>query len=145
MIIESKERREIPSSVLFHGTTLTRFNQFLMPDGSYQDLTGERIWFDENTTFPLIWARMYEEKHKDDGVLLIARSDMLSLQRPPNAIASSPYHLTVPKYWTTHILPPKSFVYYNITKDALGLYDSNNLQNHLQKMKELCAPLGVLP
>lgn len=144
MITEASERREIPSSVLFHGTTLTRFNQFLRPDGSYEDPAGGKIWFDENSGFPLTWSRMYKDKHYDEGVLLIARSDILSLQKSPIA-KPMPHQMIVPSFWTADKLPPKSFVHYNITKDELSLYGSGDMQRHLDKMRELCEPLGVLP
>lgn len=140
---EGKEKEELPR-VLFHGTTLGRYNQLIQEDGSYRDPSGDPIWFDETNTYPLTVAEDHAERHDDDRVLLFVRSDMLSLQKPPNTLGGRL------KYWTANRLPPKSFVHYNITQDPLGIFRKSesgeiDLKNHLDKIRELCEPLGVVP
>jgi hypothetical protein len=144
MNLESRERREIPAEVLFHGTTQERFRRFITPEGSYQDPEGGPLWLDESTAYPLDLAHDYQKEHGSDAVLVIVRSDMLSLQVPRNA-ERRPGNISQLRYWTTDRLPPGSFVHYNVTQDPVGLFNNTTVDKHMTGMAKLCEPLGVLP
>ncbi len=144
MYKESKEKRDIPPPILFHGTTLERFQSFLQEDSSYRDPKGDAIWFDATTSFPLTLAHTYQEEYDSDIILVFARSDQLKLERPRNAVRS-PGQLITPNYWTTYTLPPGSFVNYNVTTDPLKLFNGGDLQQHMKGIIELCKPLGTIP
>lgn len=144
MILESRERNEIPAPVLFHGTTQERFMRFITPDGSYQDPEGGPVWLDESTQYPLALASDYQKEHGSDAVLVLARSDMLTLQVPSNAVRR-PDNMLQLRYWTTDRLPQGSFVHYNVTQDPDGLFNNTSVDRHMAGMTRICEPLGVLP
>src|SRR3990167_9085716 len=132
--------QERPPAVLLHGTTHARFITFMQPDGSYKDPDKQPIWLDEEIIRPLKLARYYQDVHTNEAVLLIVRSDMLSLQKPKNAKKSFPEQLTLPKIWTTQQLPPYSFGAYSIVRD-LQLQYGISTKDYIERVIDTCEPL----
>lgn len=135
---ELELQKELPvEPVLFHGTTSGRFNEFHQANGSYRDPSGNKVWLDEENSIPTVLGESYASEHDDDRIIIIARSDKLELEKSSN---NSPKK----RYWRANELPTGSYVYYNATKNEQGLLDVD-MGAHIEAMKKLCEPLGVVP
>lgn len=134
---------ECHEPVLFHGTTKGRYGELLDSEGNYRYPNGDDIWLDEETTMPLTLAREYANKHIASALLLIVKSSLLTLRKPSNALPTRGT-IIIPKYWVTSELPAGSFVSYDVQKDPLRIYGTD-MKQHIEGMRTLCAPLGVVP
>lgn len=134
---------EEPAKVLFHGTTKDWYQKSLIPDGTYKHPDGGEIWMDSQTAIPLTLARVYGSKKNEHGILLIIKSELVNARRPKEAVRTE--IIRPNDYWITHMLPAGSFVAYDINEDKEGLYQSHDLKEHLERMRRICLPIGIVP
>lgn len=137
----SEKEHEPQEPVLFHGTTLNRYQQFLQSDGSYKNPSGDVLWLDEGNFTPIKRADEDSKSQNSDAMLLLIKTDQIKTRR-----AISPREKD--KFWIASELPPKSFVAYNLTQDTLHLRPKGEIidvKKYIETLQEICKPLDVRP